>query len=211
MGLFNKLAGLFGRNQEGPVVGGVEDFMSLIRVYYQAAVAARLGITNIAMLPDLRDFKRTLKIATLRGKLGVAEKARCESMLEDIYGLKKPFFDEIDKSIKKNCRKMQDVQTYLFMFQGFSNDIMTLAATTMSWKARIPARWKKTLYAAVEETVHDIMTKNTWKDDGTYKGCITIRQYQKSLGYSEAWMTEYVFNLLLLAKKEPKKKEADEK
>ena len=38
---------------------------------------------------------------------------------------------------------------------------------------------------------------------------MTVRQYKEGLGYSEQWMTEYVYNIVMLAKKEPKKK-ADE-
>ena len=56
MGFWNKL---FGKSDEQKV-GGMEDFMTLIRVYFQAAMAADLGITNLAALPDLRVFKATL-------------------------------------------------------------------------------------------------------------------------------------------------------
>ena len=50
------------------------------------------------------------------------------------------------------------------------------------------------------------MTKTNWKDDGVRKTCGNIRVYQHTLGYSESWMTEYVYNIVLLAKKEPKPK-----
>ena len=52
---------LFGKKEEEQKVGGMEDFMTLIRVYFQAVMAADLGITNLAALPDLRTFKATLK------------------------------------------------------------------------------------------------------------------------------------------------------
>ena len=42
-------------------VGGMEDFMTLIRVYYQSVMACNIGITNINFLPDMAVFKRTLK------------------------------------------------------------------------------------------------------------------------------------------------------
>ncbi|EJX07917.1 hypothetical protein EVA_03971 [gut metagenome] len=35
---------------------------------------------------------------------------------------------------------------------------------------------------------------------------MTVRQYKERLGYSEQWMTEYVYNIIMLAKKESKKK-----
>ena len=71
MGFWNKL---FGNNSEQKV-GGMEDFMTLIRVYFQAAMAADLGITNLAALPDLRVFKTTLKVPTVNNKLGVGERS----------------------------------------------------------------------------------------------------------------------------------------
>lgn len=52
-------------------VGGMEDYMTLVKVYFQAALASRLGITNLAMLPDLRVFKATLHVPTVNNKLGV--------------------------------------------------------------------------------------------------------------------------------------------
>lgn len=208
MNIFSKI---FGKKQaeeaEGTVrVGGMEDFMTLIRVYYQAVMAAQLGISNINFLPDMAVFKRTLKIPTQNNKLGLAEKARCKKMLTDIYGLNDSFFKEIDNSIKKNCKNVNDIKTYLFMFQGFSQDLMMLIGNLMQWKFRMPGVFKKMLRNMTEKTVHDILTKMTWKDDSVHKTCITIRQYQHSLGYSESWITEYVYNIVLLAKKEPKPK-----
>jgi hypothetical protein len=51
------------------------------------------------------------------------------------------------------------------------------------------------------------MTNNSWKDEASYKTVFNIRQYQQHLGFSEPWMTEYAFQMIRLAKKEPKKKE----
>ena len=47
MGIFSKL---FSRKDEDKKVGGMEDYMTLVRVYFQAALASQLGITNLAML-----------------------------------------------------------------------------------------------------------------------------------------------------------------
>lgn len=208
MNLFSKL---FGKKQaenaeESVRVGGMEDFMTLIRVYYQAVMAAQMGISNINFLPDMAVFKRTLKIPTQNNKLGIAEKSRCKKMLIDIYGLSDSFFKEIDCSIKKNCKNVNDVKNYLFMFQGFSQDLMMVIGNLMQWKFRMPSVLKKMLRNMTEKTIHDILTKNDWKDDGVHKTCANIRQYQHALGYSEGWMTEYVYNIVLLAKKEPKPK-----
>lgn len=208
MGIFSKL---FGKKQaeteETTRVGGMEDFMTLIRVYYQAVMASNMGISNINFLPDMAVFKRTLKIPTQNNKLGIAEKSRCKKMLVDIYGLSDGFFKEIDNSIKKNCKNVNDVKTYLFMFQGFSNDLMMVIGNLMQWKFRMPSVLKKMLYNMTQKAINDILTKNDWKNDSVRKTCINLRKYQHTLGYSEAWMTEYVYNIVLLAKKEPKPKE----
>ena len=105
MSIFSKL---FGKKQtegeETSHVGGMEDFMTLIRVYYQSVMACNIGITNINFLPDMAVFKRTLKIPTQNNKLGIAEKSRCKKMLVELYGLSDDFFKEIDGSIKKIAR-----------------------------------------------------------------------------------------------------------
>ena len=131
---------LFSSKKQTPEarVGGMEDFMLLIRVYYQAAIASHVGINNLAALPDLRIFKQTYHVTTLNNKLGLAEKKYCRKLLQDIYGLSQNFFIEIDASIKKRCRKLQDVQGYMFTFQGFSQELMMLMGNLLKWKFRIP-------------------------------------------------------------------------
>ena len=52
--------------------------------------------------------------------------------------------------------------------------------------------------------MHDIFDKNSWKDDAVRKSVLAVRQYSQKLGYSENWMTEFAYNVLILAKKEPK-------
>ncbi|MBR5476152.1 MAG: hypothetical protein IKV17_04970 [Bacteroidaceae bacterium] len=200
MALFN----FFKKNKSTEKIGGMEDFMTLIRVYYQSVLAANLGITNIGMLPDLATFKRSLKIATQNNKLGVAERSRCKKMLEQLYGMNENFFKEIDLSIKKNCKNINSVQPYLFAFQGFNNDLMMLVGNLMQWKFRVPGIFKKLLHSMTEKIINDILTKNNWKDQATFKTVYAVRQYKEKLGYSEAWMVEYVYKIVTLAKKEPR-------
>jgi len=207
MSIFSKWFGKKQAEEETPRVGGMEDFMTLIRVYYQAVMASNIGISNINFLPDMAVFKRTLKVPTQNNKLGIAEKSRCKKMLVEIYGLPDSFFKEIDASIKKNVKNINDVKTYLFMFQGFSQDLMMLIGNLMQWKFRLPGTFKKLLRGMTEKTVHDILTKVSWKDESVHKTCVAIRKYQHALGYSEPWINEYVYNIVLLAKKEPKPKE----
>lgn len=206
MGLFNFFRK---KKQDTARIGGMEDFMTLIRVYYQASLAGNLGITNIAMLPDLAAFKRSLKVATLNNKLGVAEKGKCRKMIEQIYGMDENFFKEIDQSIKKNCKKIQDVQPFLFAFQGFNNDLMMLVGSLMKWKFRVPGFMHKMLHSMTEKIINDILTKNKWKDEATFRTVYSVRQYKEKLGYSQVWMTEYVYKIITLAKKEPRPQAED--
>ena len=206
-------ANLFKRqaDADAKVVGNVEDFVSLTRVYFQSVIAVNLGITNIRFLPDVANFKRLFKVATQGGKLGLAEKSASRKMLMQDYGISESFFKEIDTSIKKNCRTQNDVQAYLFMYQGFSSDLMMLMGNLMQWKFRMPAIFKKALRSMTEKTVHDVCTKTVWKADDVHKTAAAARQYKERLGFSEQWMSEYVYNIVLLAKKEPKHKDEEAK
>jgi len=204
MGFLSKI---FGKKQSESV-SGIENYMTLVRVYFQAAIAESAGITNLAMLPDLRVFKSTLHVSTVNNKLGVGEKRQCRKMLKDIYGTKDEFFSEIDKSIKKNCRKLQDVQTYLVQFQTFSNDLMMLTGNLMKFKLRLPRFFKSAIHAMTEKMVHEVYTKNDYTDAGVIKTVMSIRQLNKRLGFSESWVTEFVYQVVMLAKKEPRKKES---
>ena len=179
MGLFD----FFKKKKTTERVGGMEDFMTLIRVYYQSVLASNLGISNVSMLPDLATFKRTLKVATQNNKLGVAEKSR--------------------------CKKMQDAQTYLFAVQGFNNDLMMLVGNLMKWKFRVPGFMHKMLRGMTEKIINDILTKNNWKDEATFRTVYSVRQYREKLGHSPEWMTEYVYKIVTLAKKEPRPKAED--
>jgi hypothetical protein len=203
------LSKLFGRKQSDDTekTGGMQDFMTLIRVYFQAVMAADLGITNLAALPDLRVFKTTLHVATVNNKLGVGEKSRCKKMLKDIYEMDDDFFREIDQSIKKRCRKLQDVQPYMLQFQAFTNDLLMLVTNQMKYKLRIPSMFKKILYSATEQTVNDIFTKNDFKDASVLKTAVGIRQLATRLGFTEQWTTQFTYKVIMLAKKEPRPKE----
>ena len=204
MSIFSKLFRRSEKEQETKV-GGMEDFMLLIRVYYQAVMAAQLGINNLGALPDLRIFKQTYHVATVNNKLGIAEKKHCRKLIQSIYKVSDSFFAEIDGSIRKHCHKIQDAQSYLIQFQGFSQDLMMLMGNLMQWKMRLPSFFRGALREMVAKQVHQIMTSNDWKDDGVRRTCIAIRKYQNVLGYTEQWMTEYVHTIVMLAKKEPRK------
>ena len=99
------------------------------------------------------------------------------------------------------------VQPFMFQFQGFSADLMMQVGTIMKWKFRVPRFLRNALHTLTQDSVHKIMNENKWKDESSYKTVYNIRQYQQHLGFSEEWMTEYAFNMILLAKKEPKTKE----
>ena len=207
------LSKIFGKKsaEEQQKTGGMEDFMTLIRVYFQAAMASDLGITNLAALPDLRVFKTTLHVPTVNNRLGVGERSRCKKMLKDIYQMEDVFFKEIDSSIKKRCRKIQDVQVYMLQFQAFTQDLMMLIGNLMKFKLRLPSFMSKALYTMTEKTVNEIFNKNDYTDPGVLKAVVSVRQYAAKLGFSEQWTTAFVYKIVMLAKKEPKPKDEDVK
>lgn len=206
MGFLSKI---FGRKTEEKKVGGMEDYMTLVRVYFQATLASQLGITNLAMLPDLRMFKTSLHVPTLNNKLGVGEKAQVKKMMKSVYGTEDAFFKEIDQSIRKNCHKLQDVNVYLIQFQNFTQDLMMLMGNLMKFKLRLPGFMKKALYTMTEKTVNDIFNKNDFSDASVVKTVFQLRQLNKHLNFSQKWVTDFVYQVVMLAKKEPRPSDED--
>jgi len=187
--------------------------MTLIRVYFQSAMAAQVGINTPQALPDMMAFKRAMHVATVNNKLGVGEKKACKQLMQSLWGIGDTFFTEIDASIKKNCRKQQDVPNYLYAFQGYTQELMMLIGTLMKWKFRVPSFLKKALRALTEKTVDDVFTKNDWKDPATMQSVANVRSYQQRLGFSQAWTKEFAYNFIILAKRESRAsmKEMEEK
>lgn len=199
---------IFGKKKDEDVIDinerSVEEFMTLVRVYYQSVMAVNLGITNVNMLPDLALFKRMLKIPTQNNKPGLAEKSRVRKVLMADYGLGEYFFKEIDASIKKNCKSQQHIQTYFYQFQGFCSELFNLLDNLMKLKFRFSMLVNKLLYAQTQKTVNEMLTKSEWKEVNDQKAAWSIRKYAETLNYSEQWITDFVYNIVLLAKKEAK-------
>ena len=209
MGFLSRLFGRKSADEKAAKAGGMEDFMTLIRVYFQAVMAADLHITNLAALPDLRVFKQTLKVPTVNNRLGVAEKQRVTKMMRDIYGMDESFTKEIDKSVMRRCKSPQDVQAYMYQFQGLTQDLMMLVSSILGVKARIPSIFKKTIYSVTEKAVSDVFNKNDFTDASVVKTVTAVRQINKRLGFSEKWITQFVYRVLMLAKKEPRPNGSD--
>ena len=208
MSIFSRL---FSKKEEQQRIGGMEDYMSLVRVYFQATLASNLGINNLSALPDLRVFKQTLHVPTVNNKLGIGERNQCKKMMKEFYKTDEDFFKEIDQSIRKNCHKLQDVQPYLIQFQGFTQDLMMLTGNLMKFKLRLPSFFKSAIYTMTEKTIGDIFNKNDFKDAAVMKTVADIRQYNKRIGFSQMWIKDFVYQVVILAKKEPKKAEDDQK
>ena len=203
------LSKLFGKKEETTKIGGMEDFMTLIRVYFQAVMAADLHISNLAALPDLRVFKQTLKVPTVNNRLGVGEKQRVTKMMKEIYQMDESFTREIDQSNRRRCKGAQDVQTYMYQFQGFTQDLMMLTSNLMKFKLRVPSIFKKTIFTMTEKTIDDIFNKNDFTDAGVMKTVVDIRKYNQKLGFSQQWVTNFVYRVVMLAKKEKQPAEAN--
>ena len=62
-----------------------------------------------------------------------------------------------------------------------------------------------------EKTVNEIFNKNDYKDVAVMKAVVAIRQYNKRLGFSQQWVTQFVYQVVMLAKKEPKPADDEQK
>jgi hypothetical protein len=81
---------------------------------------------------------------------------------------------------------------------------MMLTGNLMKFKLRLPGFMKKALYTITEKTVNDIFNKNDFTDPAVLKSVVAVREYNRRLGFSQKWVTDFVFKVVMLAKKEPK-------
>ena len=64
----NFIKKLFSKDRSEQKAGGMQDYMTLVRVYFQASIAANVGIANLAMVPDLRVFMSSFHVPTMNNK-----------------------------------------------------------------------------------------------------------------------------------------------
>ena len=95
------------------------------------------------------------------------------------------------------------MQVYLVQFQNFTQDLMMLMGNLMKFKLRVPSIFRKAIYRMTASTVQDIFTKNSYTDPSVIKAVMGIRKYNTKLNFSEKWITNFVFQVVMLAKKEP--------
>jgi hypothetical protein len=81
---------------------------------------------------------------------------------------------------------------------------MMLTGNLMKFTLRLPGFLKKALYTMTEKTVNDIFNKNDYSDPAVMKSVVAVRQYSQRLGFSQNWITNFVYKVVMLAKKEPK-------
>jgi hypothetical protein len=95
----------------------------------------------------------------------------------------------------------------MYQFSGFTQDLMMLTGNLMKFKLRLPSIFKSAIRTMTEKTVNDIFTKNDFSDAAVMKTVVAIRQYAQKLGFSQEWTTDFVYKVVMLAKKEPRPKE----
>ena len=86
---------------------------------------------------------------------------------------------------------------------------MMLMGNLMKFKLRLPSFMKKSLYKLTAQTVDDIFNKNDFSDASVLKTVVTLRQLNHRLGFSQQWVTDFTFQVLMLAKKEPRPSDED--
>ena len=86
---------------------------------------------------------------------------------------------------------------------------MMLLGNLMKFKLRLPSFFKSALYTMTQKTVADIFNKNDYSDAGVIKTVLQVRSFNKRLGFSQQWVTDFAYQVLMLAKKEPKPADDD--
>ncbi len=188
------------QQKEEQVKQKVQDFISLINTYIQASSAATLGIMNLQQLPQLRVLKQKCKIATEGGRLGIAEKKYVAKLMEKEYKLPESFFSEIDSSIKKSCKKVNDLQPYGFWFQGIMQDLMMAVSMDVQAGLRLPLIFRKWMKSMISDSVHKIVTGGSFKNMDVQKSADNVRAYKEKLHLSESWLTEVCYVYVILAR-----------
>ncbi|MDR3129909.1 MAG: hypothetical protein LBU03_06715 [Tannerellaceae bacterium] len=183
----------------------VEEFVTMLRIYCQSVMAINLGITNLNMVPDMALFKRMLKIPTQNNKPGLAERARARKVIMQDYGLDEDFFKEIDASIKRICKTQMQMQTYFGQFQGFCNDLFLFLDTGGNWRLRFSLLIKRWLRKETGKIVRNILHKATWKEGDIQKIAWRIRKYAEVLHFSEKWVADFIYTILILARSESRR------
>ena len=79
-----------------------------------------------------------------------------------------------------------------------------LMGNLLKFKLRLPSIFKSALYKMTEKTVDGIFNKNDYNDAAVLKSVVAVRQYNHRLGFSLKWTTDFVYQVVMLAKKEPK-------
>ena len=102
-------------------------------------------------------------------------------------------------------------KVYMIQFQSFSQELMMLMGNLMKFKLRVPSIFKKTIYAMTEKTVSDIFMKNDYKDPSVIKSVLNVRKLNARLNFSQKWVTDFTYQVMMLAKKEPRPKDEDVK
>jgi hypothetical protein len=99
----------------------------------------------------------------------------------------------------------------MIQFSAFSQDLMMLTGNLMKFKLRLPSFFKSAIRSMTEKTVNDIFNKNDFSDAGVMKTVVAIRQYDQKLGFTQQWVTDFVYRVVMLAKKEKRPADTDSK
>lgn len=200
MGLLDKLQKKQADREED-VRNREEEYISMIRVYIQAVMASHLGITNINMIPELAMFKRRMKVQTLNGRLGEGERVAAKKIIKQVYKLDDDFFTELDKSIRRMCKKQQDIQSYFVSFQGMLNDLLMILSSELQWKLRLPKIFNKMLKGSIKSAIADVFKKTDWGGAADlFRASQNVRKYNEKFKFSQKWVFDFVYPVLMIAK-----------
>ncbi len=204
------LSKLFGKKSEPAQStqeqSDVEEFMSLIGIYNQAFIAQHVGITDIRKFPDLMMYKQVMRIPTVGGKIGVGERTYIRKWMCNKYGIEESFFKEIDSSIRRSCKNINDVQRYFVTFGTFTSDMLTFITEEYRWTLIGSIISKKILRSTVTDAVDKMVNKSNWKSAKAIIATNKVKDELAILRFSQEWMSELAYQVVVLSRRKGKKR-----
>ena len=148
---------------------------SLTRVYFQSVIAVNLESPISISFPMLHNLNVCLKCRRKMEKLISRKKSRARKMLMQDYGLNENSSKKLMHRSKRVLETPNDIQAYLFMYQGFSNDLMMLDGKPYAMEIPHTFIIQKILKGMTEKPFTKYATKKVWKADDVHKTATAVK------------------------------------
>ncbi len=198
------LSRIFGGNKESrqeAAQNAIEEFITILSVYNQAAVVCHLKINDVRVFPEFASYKRVMKVAPIAGKPGFAERSQMRKVITSNYELDEQFLKDIDTSVKRNCKSVRDVQGYFMSYATFTQTLIQHIYTKAQYKIMGSMFSKKLLRKTVTSVVEKMMVSEDFSSTSEAIAVRGLRKEAATLGFDTKWMIDLITQSLILSRK----------